>query len=45
MNDMHYTGNEKEFEWLIIEIDGINLNATDHKGNTALILAAERGDN
>lgn len=38
-----FVGNEREFQRLLT--NGVNLNAMDENGNTALILAAERGDN
>lgn len=39
---MNVTGNENEFRTLFET--GLNVNATDENGNTALMLAAERGD-
>lgn len=38
-----HTGNEDEFERLLV--DGVNVNATDENGATALLLASEKGDN
>lgn len=40
---LYYTGNEDEFRRLLV--DGANVNAMDEDGNTALLLAAEKGDN
>lgn len=39
---MNNIENEVEFESLLLA--GVNLNATDESGNTALLLAAENGD-
>lgn len=40
---MNVIGNLNEFRRLLT--DGINLNATDENGDTALFLAVEQGDN
>lgn len=38
---IHYSGNENEVQLLV---HSTNINAVDGKGNSALILAAQKGD-